>query len=105
VAFTVVADAGSRRFSLHGELDVAEADGLVEAIKAHGRGDGDLTLDLTALEFIDSSGVRALVSITGLLAEGSTLVLIAPTPTVRRIFDLVGLDKAGSSILVERSEG
>jgi anti-anti-sigma factor len=105
VAFTVVPEAGSSRFSLHGELDVAEADGLVEAVKAHGRGVGDLTLDLTALDFIDSSGVRALVAITGLLAEGATLVLVSPTPGVLRVFDLVGPEKAGPSIRVERSDG
>ncbi|HTX11220.1 MAG TPA: STAS domain-containing protein [Solirubrobacteraceae bacterium] len=56
------ADAdGAVRLMLIGELDIAVADGVEERLRAH-RADGTpVRLDLSQLDFIDSSGVRAIV--------------------------------------------
>ena len=46
---------------LIGELDIAVADGVETRLRAH-RADGNpVRLDLSQLDFIDSSGVRAIV--------------------------------------------
>lgn len=56
------ADAdGAVRLMLIGELDIAVADGVETRLRAH-RADGNpVRLDLSQLDFIDSSGVRAIV--------------------------------------------
>lgn len=51
-------------------------------------------LDLTAVEFIDSSGLRVLLHLQREVSgERGALVLLAPTDAVRRILRLTGLDQ------------
>jgi anti-anti-sigma factor len=95
-------DAGSLR--LVGELDVAETDGLLERATSALPTDGDLVLELDELTFIDSSGVRALVTIAGMLRSGR-LVLADPTPAVRRVLDLVEIEEAAAGIEVRTADG
>lgn len=52
---------GAARLSLIGELDIAVADGVEERLRAMREEGRRLRLDLSELEFIDSSGVRVLV--------------------------------------------
>ncbi|MGZ4133173.1 MAG: STAS domain-containing protein [Actinomycetota bacterium] len=96
-------EQGSLR--LIGELDVAEADAFIERASGEMPPDGDLLLELDELTFIDSSGVRALVTIAGTLRSGHRLVLQDPTPAVRRVFDLVGIGEAAAAIEVRASNG
>lgn len=103
MTFRVAQGHAQRHVRLIGELDVAEADRLIEQVRSTVDLQGDLTLDLKALEFIDSSGVRALVSIAGLLSEGSTLILSEPTAAVRRVLDLVGIEQVAASIVIRPS--
>jgi anti-sigma B factor antagonist len=50
-------------------------------------------LDLAAVSFIDSSGVRAIISGHRVLEEGSTtLVLRSPSDAARRLLEITGLD-------------
>lgn len=59
-----------RRFFVDGEIDIATApalrSNLLEVFQQH---QSDLVLDCVALEFIDSSGVRALLEVQALLAQ------------------------------------
>jgi anti-anti-sigma factor len=100
MTFRVAQGHAQRHLRLIGELDVAEADDLIENVRSMVEPEGDLTLDLKALEFIDSSGVRALVSIAGLLGDGATLILSEPTGPVRRVLDLVGIEEVAAGIEV-----
>lgn len=100
MTFRVAQGHAQRHLRLIGELDVAEADALIETVRSMVEPEGDLTLDLKALEFVDSSGVRALVSIAGILDDGATLILSEPTSPVRRVFDLVGIEQVAAAIEV-----
>ena len=56
------ADAdGAARVSLIGELDIAVADGVEERLRRLREEGRPVRLDLSRLDFIDSSGVRAVV--------------------------------------------
>jgi anti-anti-sigma factor len=56
--------------SLHGEVDVTEADGLFRAlIDVASAVPGEVVLDLAELEFLDESGARTLATATRLLAD------------------------------------
>ena len=57
---SAVAD-GAARVSLIGELDIAVADRVEERLRRLREEDKPVRLDLSRLDFIDSSGVRALV--------------------------------------------
>ena len=56
-----IAGARSVTLQLHGDLDIATAPDLAEALNSIPASYGRLVLDLSKLGFIDSSGVRALV--------------------------------------------
>ncbi len=56
------ADAdGAARVSLIGELDIAVADGVEERLRRLREDGRPVRLDLSGLDFIDSSGVRVIV--------------------------------------------
>jgi anti-sigma B factor antagonist len=87
-------DHGLAVVSVTGELDLSTATGLTEALAP--LLDMNLravTIDLAGLEFIDSTGLTLIVRTSKALRQhGGELRLTSPTPPVRRILELVGLD-------------
>jgi anti-anti-sigma factor len=88
-----VDEDGAVRLALIGELDIAVADVVEERLREH-RVDGRrVRLDLSQLEFIDSSGVRAIV--LGLKhARGAGVELEVDrriSPTVARMVEIMGI--------------
>lgn len=76
-------------FTLCGELDVASCDDLHRALATSAR---SVIVDLSELTFCDSSGVAALVTAKRQAeATGRCFSLVKPSPTVRRVFELLGL--------------
>lgn len=78
-----------------GELDISAASDLQEQLLdiLNRRTVSRLILDLSKLEFMDSSGVAVLVNTerrAGLL--GRTLVLVAPQRPVLRVLQICGID-------------
>ena len=80
------------RVELHlaGELDLANADALRERVMwLAGLARGDVTLDLGALEFMGSVGVRCLVQLQEAMdAEQRRLVLRNVPPPVSRVIEV-----------------
>ena len=83
---TCVAAVGEIDFATMGELERTLTDlGARRPVK----------LDLSGVLFIDSSGLAMLLSMRNLLAEGGgMLILHAPSPKVRRVFEVAGLSAA-----------
>jgi anti-sigma B factor antagonist len=54
-------DDGTVRLTLIGELDIAVADALQDRLRQYADSGQAVRLDLSELEFIDSSGVQAVV--------------------------------------------
>ena len=75
--------------SLAGELDLHTAPQLNEAFAGLEK-NGQVTLDLSELTFIDSSGLHAIVE-CACAAEGGPLVLEGATAMMRRIFEVTNL--------------
>ena len=75
-----------------GELDLASADELGQAVaQAGAAGFTDITLDLGGVDFIDSTGLRMLLSLRNdAKRNGHALTLVSPAPTVQRIFAVTG---------------
>ncbi len=82
--------------SLSGELDLAGAPELVSRVRPLcENGASGLTLDLSALRFIDSTGLAAVVQ-TGTLCDEHEcrFELVQGPRQVRRLFEIAGLLKA-----------
>ncbi|MEU2546973.1 STAS domain-containing protein [Streptomyces roseolus] len=76
-----------------GELDMETAAGLQDRLSEQfGHGRRRLVLDLSALDFMDSSGLNVLIRAVNRVREsGGDLYLAAPTPAVRRILEITGV--------------
>ncbi|MEY2442673.1 MAG: hypothetical protein QOJ46_2099 [bacterium] len=75
-----------------GELDVASVEVLEDEIRGLGAERVDrVILDLRGVEFIDSTGLRLLLSTRNTaLREGYALTVVPGPPRVQRVFDLTG---------------
>jgi anti-anti-sigma factor len=81
--------------TLTGELDPHTA-ATLQAVLDRTMADGtsSLVFDLTALKFIDSSGLRVLIDAHKTLIErGGELVVRNPTTTAQRLFEITKLDE------------
>ncbi len=76
-----------------GELDVATAPQLLNAVASLAqRGTSAIAIDLSALTFIDSSGINALrAAVRSANARGVGAILAAPSERVLRVLELVNL--------------
>jgi anti-sigma B factor antagonist len=89
---TVQRDNAVATVVVSGELDLATAPELSAAVAQH-RDAQLLVLDLTAVTFIDSTGVRVLIETDRSCAGSSSrLAVLAGDGPVRRVLSLCGLD-------------
>jgi anti-sigma B factor antagonist len=88
---TNIDQTGLAVLTLAGELDLASAPKLEEAIEAiAARRPEGLTLDLTDLRFMDSAGIALLVLATKTVGG---VTLRRPSPIVRRVIEVTGLSE------------
>jgi anti-sigma B factor antagonist len=86
---------GTVTLSLDGEIDLANADELEARLDALVTSTtGDLRVDCNDLEFIDSSGLAALVRARRQLMEtGRALVIVRARPALRQVLEVLALDE------------
>jgi anti-anti-sigma factor len=93
----VAEQAGRTVLNLSGELDLATVGELEDALTQRLEAGEDLVVDLRSLEFMDSSGVRALVAghQEAQTGGGSLTIVRAPRGTeVDRVIDVSGIATA-----------
>jgi anti-sigma B factor antagonist len=93
-----IADAGlggAPGVAVRGEVDVSAVPALTTALDAAIReSEGAFVIDLCDVEFLDSSGLSALLRARALLArDDRQLAVVCPPGPVRRLFDLAGVDE------------
>jgi anti-sigma B factor antagonist len=72
--------------SLNGEIDLANAPTIGREIVAHVTGEGAVLIDLTAVSFLDSAGVRLLDALVGDLDDhGKAIRLVVGETGVARM--------------------
>ena len=86
---------GRLRLSLTGELDFASVQMLDERLTSLRATRSPVSLDLSRLEFVDSTGIRLLIRTIGDARIKRWPLSIEPdvSPEVRRVFRLVHLDR------------
>jgi anti-anti-sigma factor len=75
-------------YHLAGEFDMAEVESFVDATVQALDGTDAVTVDLSELTFIDSSGIHAIVRLSQRVG-GRGLVLRNPRGTVARVIELI----------------
>jgi anti-anti-sigma factor len=88
-----VSRQGSRAvFTPEGELDIATAEVLREAMQRQGEGAQAIVLDLRGLQFMDTAGLQlVLEQQRRCAAEGSSFALVRGSDNVHRLLDIAGL--------------
>ena len=91
---TVVSDPPSATIALDGEIDIATAPAIRRFLMAAiGGGDVHLAVDMSGVTFIGAAGIGVLVGAANRAREaGGGLLLLAPSPQVRRLLDVLHLD-------------
>jgi anti-sigma B factor antagonist len=79
-------------WALAGEIDAHTAPALSGAMVK--MPEGEITIDVAGVTFMDSSGLRVLVEASSRArAAGGTLVLERPTTAIRRLVEISGLEQ------------
>ena len=87
---TAVDAAGTTRLAIAGDVDLADERPLVDAVEAILAANVEpVVLDLSDVDFLDSSGVRALVRLR--LDHGDRVRLGAVSPSANRVLQVAGL--------------
>lgn len=81
---------GCLSISLEGRLDTMTAPELEAAVKDELAGVDAAVLDLAALEYVSSAGLRVILSIHKALAAKSGLTVKNPNETVSEVFEVTG---------------
>jgi anti-sigma B factor antagonist len=87
---------GCREVRVVGELDLAVAGQLQELLEKAVDSHGQILIDLSTCEFIDSTGIATILQAHQRLAEkGGRLAIHGATDQVRRILAITGLTANG----------
>lgn len=94
---TVLGD-GQAEIEVQGELDLAVADQLRDAIE--GRGEERILIGLAACDFIDSTGIAVIVQASQ--GDDRMLAVHSPSAQVLRVLQITGL--TGNGLVFEDRE-
>jgi anti-anti-sigma factor len=91
---TVVSNPPSAAVVLDGEMDISTCPAIRRFLMAAiSGGDVHLAVDMSGVAFIDASGIGVLVAAANRARQaGGGLTLLAPSPQVRRLLDILHLD-------------
>ena len=87
-----LSEGETARLVLSGELDVGSADALEQQVRTiQETSVRELVVDLSELDFIDSSGLRAILHIDAFANDRGWRLRLIPGPEeVQRVFELTG---------------
>lgn len=87
---SVTREGSMARIVVSGELDIATAPALLEHVRGAAEGASSLVLDLRAVTFIDSTGLRALLTTDDEL-RGRLRLIQSASPSCVRLFEITGV--------------
>jgi anti-sigma B factor antagonist len=84
-----------------GELDLYTAPELEQALASRvAEGAKQLVVDLSAATFVDSTALHVLLRAARQLeGKAGELIVVAPDPNVRKVFEITGFDRIFSVVL------
>lgn len=94
-----------RSLRLAGEVDLSNSDLLSRAIDPWLESDGDITLDLEEVVFMDSTAIGVLMHAAKTLGTRGTLRLVSPGPLVYNVLRLIAADSLPNVDIVDPQAG
>ena len=94
-SFAETLSDGIARLALSGDLDMSATFRLEPALdRLFSSGDvGELVLDLSGVDFVDSSGLGLLLTTNERSRDtGTAMTIVGPSQEVRRVFRIAGVD-------------
>ena len=92
---TAATEGGASVISVRGALDLSTADQLARSMWEASSGTHHLVLDLSSCTFIDSSGLRVVLSMHKELAEaGKATTIVASDGHVRKLLSMTAIDQS-----------
>ena len=92
---TVSTDGDKAVVSLRGELDMSGVDRAREAIEQAEAGTELLVLDLSELDFIDSTGLEVMLRAARRAHDsGRRLIVRRPSSYIRRLLEMTAIDQS-----------
>jgi len=101
----VVERVGPRVVRFIGELDASNVGDVDALLEEELLGEGDFTVDLSELTFVDSMGVGLLATASEKLADRGNLILLSPDHSVRRVLELVQLHRRPNVKIIDSDSG
>ena len=93
-AMDVESADGSALIRLRGEVDLSWSQDVRRVVLAAFAGDAAVGIELSAVGYIDSSGIAALVEgLQQARSSGRRFALVAPSDAVRAVLELARLDR------------
>ena len=90
----VVEEGTPTVIALEGRLDTNTAPELEEfAGELYAKDVSDITVDMSACDFVSSAGLRVIVAMQKRAAAGGSLVFRGVAPEVMDVFQMTGFDK------------
>lgn len=87
------ASDGRTTLSVVGFIDLSNSQALVDAGTTELASGGSLAVDLAAVDFMDSTGLSALIGLAQAAERsGQSFIVAAMSPRVRRVLELTGLE-------------
>jgi anti-anti-sigma factor len=87
-----IEELDERSFRLSGSLDVPTGGMLTELLDMLSRSEGDITLDMSEVTFMDSGGLRALIQACMDLGAKGDLRVVNPSGQVRHLLGLTKVE-------------
>jgi anti-sigma B factor antagonist len=84
---------GATVIFVHGEIDMATAERLHDAVEPYMGPNQAIVLDLSGVAFMDSACIKVLVQARGRLTDdGGSLILRNPSRVARRLLTVAGVE-------------
>jgi len=90
-----------RGFRIVGEVDISNERFLASLLDPEIALGGEITLDMTEVGFMDSSGIRVLLRSAARLDGRGSLVVTGVQPALRRTFDLLRVAEAPGFVIAD----
>jgi anti-anti-sigma factor len=89
---TVSRVGGTCTITLSGEIDMSCSDALINLLTSTAQGTDDVQVDLAEVDFMDSSGIHALIAgYRAAHGAGRRFTVVGPQQNVRRVFEIAGV--------------
>jgi anti-sigma B factor antagonist len=85
--------SGNPVIAFSGEIDLATAEGFTSALQPWVETGGPITVDLSEVTFMDSTGIHALIDGAGALGDRGCIIIHGAHDGIQKVFELTMLDE------------